>query len=91
MGLRVTDSSGVKINPTWNRLKVEGGAEKMKSLQRLWSQAIEGEEREARTSVARGDRYLTEQDYYCYCYYQNKQKSKYPFVLVGKNWWSEVI
>lgn len=65
VGLRVTDSSGVKINPTWNRLKVEvgGGAEKMKSLQRLWSQAIEGEEREARTSVARGDRYLTEQDF----------------------------
>lgn len=64
----------------------------MKSLQRLWSQVIEGEEKEARTSVAGGDRVLSRTGlYYCYCYYQNKQKSKYPFVLVGKNWWREVI
>lgn len=59
----------------------------MKSLQRLWSQAIEGEEKETHTPVAGADKILNRTG----LYYQNKQKSKHPLVLVGKNWWNEVI
>lgn len=65
---------------------MEGEAEEMKSLERVCSHVIEGEENEAHTLVAGGDRILIRTGhYYCYYCHLNKEKPKYPFVIVGKN------
>jgi hypothetical protein len=63
-----------------------GGQGREDSIECRFFKLLMGEEKETHTPAGGGDRILNRAGHcYYFCYYQNKEKSMYPFVLGGKN------